>query len=52
MVCKTVKPTDMHLESLAEKITKTSLKAFLDFKSITRRYSVLLLRNYIIVAEL
>jgi len=33
-------------------VTETSLKVFLDFKSIARRYSVLLLRNYITVAEL
>lgn len=52
MVCKTVKPTDMQLESWAEKITKTSLKVSLDFKSIVMRYSVLLLRSCITAAEL
>lgn len=42
----------MQPESLAEKITKTSVKVFLDFKSIVMRYWALLLRNYVTVAEL
>lgn len=32
MVCKTVESTDTQLESVAEKITKTSLKIFFTSK--------------------